>query len=746
MKKKIGLLVLLVIGIVGTVILSANDVNAENSNDKYSIDYLLRHYNAVTFGTKENNILTEYKQKIQGTNKGDIKNLTVEGPVLARGEYANKVNENVDFDKMYAQVMNESQMLVDKTEYHINDHYVHIDKPGIYMINNAGYTTHPWPISIYDDNWIFQRYVYYNEISIENYDPDELYVFNVMDSFSTSNFRVSLISKDNSFGGTISDVARAGKYSGNIIFNYPNARYIHTNNLYGSIISPKADVFLDIDVGLSSPFLPRYGSKDTRYGSILANSISNADDKSVHFTPYVSSKKILDKTSDSYINELNDYNDDIYYGDYSISTLLQNYNIVSLGQKEYENNTKFKSLGYNKGSTAIFHIASQFLVNGDFGTTGENYPGFNYSSYGSENNKMRLDLESNIITESSVNGIIKTGYYIKNWKTGSYQHGSRNRMFINSTETNELAYADGGYNGEVPFHAGHYNTTENYINYNRLYNNIVKEQNSIEEGSKVTSKDGVVHVKVGGIYTIEDISDVNEIMFEKFDENKDKLTIITIKNAGNINFPLISKDTGDYKGIPTNDYYGKTVANQEYEMGGLLPDEYHGNIVFNVPNANYIKLAPNAPFAGHLIAPNADVETEETQLAGCMIVNSLYAEGGSEAHFYPLTATATYEVPEYNDLTESEKTTLGAMRLKRLLGGSASTIETTVLGDETEFRKEEAKLNEILDKEQNKTSNNTIAPIIDILQNPLTKRSVLIIGSILTIISVTIYFTFKKKA
>ena len=140
MKKKIGLLVLLVIGIVGTVILSTNDVNAENSNENYSIDYLLRHYNAVTFGTKENNILTEYKQTIQGTNKGDIKNLNVEGPVLARGNYPNKVNENVDFDKMYAQVMNESQMLVDKTEYTINDYYINIDKPGIYMINNTAKT------------------------------------------------------------------------------------------------------------------------------------------------------------------------------------------------------------------------------------------------------------------------------------------------------------------------------------------------------------------------------------------------------------------------------------------------------------------------------------------------------------------------------------------------------------------------------------------------------------------------------
>ena len=84
------------------------------------------------------------------------------------------------------------------------------------------------------------------------------------------------------------------------------------------------------------------------------------------------------------------------------------------------------------------------------------------------------------------------------------------------------------------------------------------------------------------------------------------------------------------------------------------------------------------------------------------------------------------------------------MRLKRLLGGKGSIIETTVLGDEEEFRKEEAKLNDIIDKEETK-ANNSLPPIIEILQNPLTKRSILLITSIITVISVILYFTFKKK-
>ncbi len=748
MKKKIVISLVLLVAIT-VCIINIGKVEAEESNEKYSIDYLLKHYNAVTLGTKDNNILTEYQQKIQGTNKGDIKNLNVEGPVLARGEYANKVNEDVDFDKMYAQVMNESQMLVDMTEYHINDYYINVDKPGIYMINNtAKYTFLSWNYNNNDGTSYTNKEIYYNTININDYNPQKYYVFNIMDSMAINNYKVT-ITEDGAPSSTFfEDFIASSNYTGNIIFNYPNARYISTNMLNGNTIAPKADIYLNTEFSYYKAWNNnQYEMKqaNTIMGCVIANSITHEGELSLKNSLSSVNNKLLNEFGEQYINEVEDFTDDKYYGDYSLPTLLQNYNLISLGQKDYQPNTKFSSINYPKGSISIFHIASQFLINGNLGVKTERYPG-QFNTCGGcpvDDNLVRFDLESNYITESFIGGFInlrensKT-YYTKQWMTGTENRGTKNYLYNKS----DVYYE---HQNRYKNDDGVYDIRDNFLNFERLYNNIVKEQNSIEEGTKVNPKDGVAHVKVGGIYTIEDISDVDEIVFDNFDDNKDKLTIINIKNSGNINFPLISKDTGSYKGIPTNDYYGKTVANQEYEMNGLLPDEYHGNIIFNVPNANYIKLAPNAPFAGHLIAPNADVETEETQLAGCMIVNSLYAEGGSEAHFYPLTSTATYEVPEYNDLTKSEKATLGAMRLKRLLGGSASTIETTVLGDETEFRKEEAKLNEILDKEQNKTSNNTIAPIIDILQNPLTKRNIIIIISVLIIISVTLCLTFKKK-
>ena len=67
-------------------------------------------------------------------------------------------------------------------------------------------------------------------------------------------------------------------------------------------------------------------------------------------------------------------------------------------------------------------------------------------------------------------------------------------------------------------------------------------------------------------------------------------------------------------------------------------DKYYGNIIWNIPNATYIEL-PSAPFIGHLVAPNADLYGPELHYAGTFLVNSLYLEGNSEAHYYPLTST-----------------------------------------------------------------------------------------------------------
>ena len=46
------------------------------------------------------------------------------------------------------------------------------------------------------------------------------------------------------------------------------------------------------------------------------------------------------------------------------------------------------------------------------------------------------------------------------------------------------------------------------MNYDRLYDNIVKQQERIPEGEVVTPEKGVVHIKIGGTYTIEDVSQV----------------------------------------------------------------------------------------------------------------------------------------------------------------------------------------------------------------------------------------------
>ncbi len=317
--------------------------------------------------------------------------------------------------------------------------------------------------------------------------------------------------------------------------------------------------------------------------------------------------------------------------------------------------------------------------------------------------------------------------------------GQKNNLFIESPEEPFLQYeyligsaGDGNYSREVI----------NYLNFDRLYNNVVAEQKEIAEGKTLkVGEDGTVHIPIGGSYTIEDISKVKEIIFDNFDKEKDELTIVTVKNSGDINFPLISKDTGAYKGIVTNDYYGKEQATHLYEQDTFIQDSYHGNIVWNVPNATYIKLKENAPFAGHLIAPKADVDTPETHFAGCFIVNSIYGEGNTEAHFYPITAQLKCDCEGYDNLNEDMKRRFSDYRLSKLLGGDASTIETTILGDETQFREDKTTLENVYNEcpSNNRASGN---PIVSILTNPKTYRN---IGFILVLGGLITYTIINKK-
>ena len=123
----------------------------------------------ISFGINSNEHLDVVTKNLP-LNK-DNANLSVEGPVLINGslvndsleklEYSTKETNKtsyikgtkgsnvetlgntatnsdfIDFDKLYKQVVAESNALIEKTEYHINDKNVQLDKPGIYQIDNV---------------------------------------------------------------------------------------------------------------------------------------------------------------------------------------------------------------------------------------------------------------------------------------------------------------------------------------------------------------------------------------------------------------------------------------------------------------------------------------------------------------------------------------------------------------------------------------------------------------------------------
>ena len=163
--------------------------------------------------------------------------------------------------------------------------------------------------------------------------------------------------------------------------------------------------------------------------------------------------------------------------------------------------------------------------------------------------------------------------------------------------------------------------------------------------------------------------------------------------------------------------------------------------IFNVPNATYIKLKENAPFAGHLVAPKADVETPELHFAGAFIVNSLYAEGNTEAHFYPLTIKPDCDCNEYRNLNDTMKIKFSNYRLAQLLGADDAILEKDVLGDETQYRKDKATLENVASK---CPSNQSKKPIVNILKNPLTSRNIGIVLLIIILISGSLIITRKK--
>ncbi len=453
MKKRIAGVFLLLAVAIG--LLLKNNVHAEESNEKYSIDSLLRNYNVVTLGHQENNIPEYYNLFMQSTKKGDLNGvMDISGAILVSGDFISEepstFGENagnvksfikgekgdnvtttsqlisdaneIDFNQMYNQVVIESEALANQSTKEINSAKIEISAPGNYTIKNTSV--------FWEEPSEYYRNRDNNTILIKNYDKDNNYIFNYYNEYIDFLRLPSIMIMENDSPNAIplNDYAESGSFAGNIIFNFPNAKailidYSHSNyngvsigygksvGFSGHIIAPKADVLFwgNYKKEEHDP----YRELNYYYGTVISNKVViNHSAFNIKSTKYTPAKKILNQNNSQYLKESKNYEDDLYTRDYSIKDLLQNYSLITLGHKEIDSKSKLLEYGNTPGSIKMFHITGQALIAGDlyskayenkldefYTLTGDNWH-VNVQKY----DKTAFDLESNKVTESYIKG------------------------------------------------------------------------------------------------------------------------------------------------------------------------------------------------------------------------------------------------------------------------------------------------------------------------------------------------------
>ena len=276
--------------------------------------------------------------------------------------------------------------------------------------------------------------------------------------------------------------------------------------------------------------------------------------------------------------------------DLSLEGLLRNYSLITLGQRD-------------NGNAKVFHLTGNYLINGSISN--------------SSSGKVIIEPKDTFATQSACSAIAS--------KYLSY---------------NNIHYTNGI---DIPACS-----TLNF-SFTNLYNNIISGQASIQKGLPLEGE-SLLELTPGSNYNIININDVKEIVFKDIDSEENVLTVITVLDSGSITMPSVywyGENNEKYQFI-TNDKLGGSTAYNANANGVSsqvnlatgpysyrYEDVYHGNIVWNLPNATSITFT-GVPFVGHVIAPNADVTMPESNTAGSLIVNSFTGAGNSEIHNYPL--------------------------------------------------------------------------------------------------------------
>ena len=309
--------------------------------------------------------------------------------------------------------------------------------------------------------------------------------------------------------------------------------------------------------------------------------------------------------------EIVDITNDKYDGAYTIEEMINKYNVITLGTKKPNVNvTDYDTISPYGRLADCAHIVGPILVEGNL-----------------ENKDTSVFLYHSQVV-NGVSSFIKG--MIKNGGNATNEDGTNPSFYVGTKNVVEMPYIDqklyhiNGYEWYTRYET---KKTDEYIDFDALASTIVEEQKHLALGTILTpDSEGRIYVQAGGTYTIESLSNVNEIIFDNLTKDVNETTMITITDPGDatgkIHFPLLLKRVGDQtEQIVT----GNKDSSDEY---------YGGNVVWNITNAEYITFT-KAPFIGHLIAPQADIKLEEMNFAGTFIVNSLQGAGGTEGHYFP---------------------------------------------------------------------------------------------------------------
>lgn len=233
---------------------------------------------------------------------------------------------------------------------------------------------------------------------------------------------------------------------------------------------------------------------------------------------------------------------------------------------------------------------------------------------------------------------------------GNYSNGSyfKDTKYKEYHDKYKAYYIDSDYSGEL---SGLTKTNTSYVDFNRLYKEIMNESKNLSTGTKITLKKENIDGQEGiALY----VPNKQVVVIEKDEWNKCDFIVLDGSLKDFISTKHVISILSDNVQIGA-DYSYVTVGDNKKAVfvkdGGKLKLLEHGNGLMQIKdgsvqggqlNVDGMKLIWNIPNAtevvteylpGHVVAPNANVKINGGNFEGGYIVKNLVSN--AEGHFYP---------------------------------------------------------------------------------------------------------------